>query len=232
MRRFWTPPEIERLAVLYRDHTAGECAAELGRSVRAVYQAVDLHGLKKARRAVIDGHFLAAIMRLNREGLSDTEIADRIDCERHTVTKYRGRLGRPSNARGERYRGRVRENTRRQCERMGVDSVGELRSLVFRIRSLEAGWPVDLRPRHVEILGLLESRGPMARREIADALGMPWHGSRASLKSSDPEGSYLAHLIRIGLVIDLGRIGRITGEGKGKSCHIYALAIGAERKEA
>lgn len=231
MRRSWTIAELERLESLYWDHTAAECAAIFGRTAKAIYGAITTYGFEKQARIPIDRKFRATVRRLNREGWPDQEIAAHLGCERHTVSRHRRAMGLPSKARSGRYRDRVREKTQAQCRAAGVDSLGELRALTFRIRSLRAGWPVDLRPRHVEMLDLLERRGPMTRREIADALGMPWKGSRWSLKSNDAEGSYLAHLIRRGLVVDLGRINRVTGRGKGYSTHVYALAIGAERRK-
>lgn len=228
-RRRWTAAEIERLRSLYPTHTAVECAAELRWPVKAIYGAVERLGLEKQGKIAVDGRVLATIARRNGEGVGDCEIATELGCSRHTVSRHRKRMGLPSHAYGQRFRDRQRIGAQRQCERWGVESIGELRSLTFRIRSLRVGWPPDLRPRHVEILGLLETRGPMTRREIADALGLPWHGSRHSLKSNDPEGSYLAHLMARGLVIQLGRV--VNGRGSGSSVHLYDLAIGAQRRQ-
>lgn len=226
--RRWTAAELERLRKLYPDHTASECAAMLGRSIRAVYNAVRHAGLEAQRRRTVDDSVLDRIRQRNGEGVCDTEIAAELGCDRHTVARHRKRLGLPSHAYGQQYRARRRAAARRQCEQWGVSSIGELRSLVFRIRSLRAGWPPDLRARHVEILGLLEARGPMTRREIAESLGLPWRGSCRSLKSRDPEGSYLAHLMARGLVISLGRV--VRGRGKGHSVNLYDLAIGTQRR--
>jgi hypothetical protein len=67
----------------------------------------------------------------------------------------------------------------------------------------------------------------MTRPQIAEAVGMPWKGSRASLRSNDPEGSYLAHLIARGLVVDLGRLVKEGGQGRNR--HLYSLAIDVEK---
>jgi hypothetical protein len=79
------------------------------------------------------------------------------------------------------------------------------------------------------MLNAMWDNGPMTRRELADAIGMPWKGSRKSLVSNDPEGSYLAHLIARGLVVSLGRIKK--GKGRGHSCQVYSLPLWIERGE-
>jgi hypothetical protein len=141
-------------------------------------------------------------------------------------------MGLPPNRGSDHYRRAVRSRTGEQLERGGFRSLAELRSWVFRRMAEKAGWPADLRPRHVDILNALWDRGPMTRRELADAIGMRWLGSRGSLKSSDPEGSYLAHLTRRGLVMRMPRARRMTGQGKGRSCDIYMLSLDIERRSA
>ena len=91
------------------------------------------------------------------------------------------------------------------------------------------GLPSDLRPRAVAILNALYDRGPMTRRELADVIGMPWKGSRKSLASNDPEGSYLAHLAARGLVRAVKRGNRVTGRGRGHSTNVYMIPLTIKR---
>jgi DNA-binding transcriptional ArsR family regulator len=227
MRRYWTDTERQHLQRLYPNHTVTVIARRLGRSPKAIYQEADKLGLSKVIRTPTGLAFRAELRRLNGLGYSDTEIAESIGCERHTISKWRQRLNLPSNARGDRYKARVRVKTAEQCRKAGVSTLGAVRALAFRKRAAEAGWPADLRPRAVEMLEALSARGPLTRREIAEAIGMPWKGSRWSLKSNDPEGSYLAHLMAQGLVISLGRL--VRQGGKGRNCHLYSLALDAGR---
>lgn len=231
-RRDWMPAEIDTLVRLYPTTTAPELAAALGRSVGSVYLAAHARGLRKATRARGGRAFLAELRRINRLGIPDTGAARVLGCDRHTVSKWRERLGLPSHARGERYRERVAEATARQCRDLGVSSFAEVRSLSFKLRAIVAGWPADLRPREVQIVEALSARGPMTRREIADAIGMPWKGSRKSLTGSVPGGTYLAHLVSLGLVVSLGRVGTVRGRGRGYSVQVYSLALSTERKAA
>jgi hypothetical protein len=82
----------------------------------------------------------------------------------------------------------------------------------------------------VQILDALAERGPMTKAQIAEAIGMPWRGrpSRRILKSRDQEGSYLAHLVKRGLVIQLGRV-----YGKRYQWHmVYSLSLATQRSFA
>jgi hypothetical protein len=226
-RSYWTDAENATLRRLYVKQTAASIARRLGRTARAVYQQAEALGLSKLERTKTGRAFQAAVRRLNRQGYGDTEIADTLGCERRTATRWRQRLGLPSHAKGQRYREKVRAITRQQCAAAGVANLAEIRSVVLGVRSALAGWPAGLRPRAVQILDALAARGPMTRPQIAEAVGMPWKGSRASLRSNDPEGSYLANLIARGLVVDLGRLVKEGGQGRNR--HLYSLAIDAEK---
>lgn len=228
MRRFWTDNERDVLRAEYGRTPACALAERLDRTTRAVYQEATKLGLVEVQFRADDTFFVEA-RRLNAEGHSDTEIAERFGCDRHAVSRHRKRMGLPSQSFSSRRRQKVRERTNAQCAAVGVNSVGALRSLVFKLRSIESGWGENLRPRHIQILDLLSARGPQSRRQIAEALGMPWKGSRHSLKSNDDEGSYLAHLMARGLVVSLGRI--VKGRGKGYSTNLYCLAITAEKDD-
>lgn len=133
--RPWTDADLARLRELYPSRPVSDCARELGRSERSVYNTANALGLRKFRRTAVDDRFLAAISRMNRRGLSDPEIATALGCDRHTVSRHRQALGLPSRGRNERWRRKIREGSIRQCERAGVANLGELRSLTFRCTS-------------------------------------------------------------------------------------------------
>jgi hypothetical protein len=152
-----------------------------------------------------------------------------LGCDRHTAAGHRRAAGLASNRLHPRQRARVAEKTREQCRAAGVRSLAEVRVLAFRVFAAGSGWPADLKPRHVHILDALEAMGPMTRPEIAAAVGMPWKGSRASLKCKYGRGSYLADLIAAGLVVSLGKIAGGPGKGKGGAMQVYSLAMAAER---
>jgi hypothetical protein len=225
----WTDEEKRILKASYKTVPTRELATQLGRSARAIYARMAVDGLATPRIR-FDGWKLELIRQRNADGLSDSDIAAELGADRHCITAQRKRLGLPSNACHARQRDKIRVCTKRQCDRAGVSSVGELRAVVYRARAIKAGWPSDLRWRSVQILELLEQRGPMTRKQIAEAIGLPWRGSRKSLRSNDPEGSYLANLMRRGLVIRLGRI--VRGEGRCKNVYLYAMALNAERNAA
>jgi hypothetical protein len=225
--RLWTDDEVGELRRLYGKVKPHEIAVRLGRTRSSILNAARVHNLGRTH-VITDRKFLGKLRRLNKAGLSDSDIALQFACDRHCVSRHRRHLNLPSQARGARWIEEIRAGTKRQCEAAGVRSLGELRALSHRIRAIKAGWPTTVRLRGLEILELLEKHGPMTRRQIIDALGMTWRGVRRSLKSNGPGGSYLAELMRLGLVVSLGR--QIKGQGKGKSVHLYSIALGAERK--
>ena len=225
--RPWTERE---LAIMRRDYhriPSPVLGLRLGRTARSVYMKAKDLGLATQHRTDTGPAFQAELSRLNALGWADPEVAAALGCERHTVSRWRGILGLPARTFSERNRRNVAGKTAEQCRAAGVGSLAEVRVLVFRRRAVESGWPADLRPRAVAILDALAARGPMTRREIADAVGMPWKGSRASLCSNDPEGCYLGHLMARGLVVDLGRV--VRGPGRGGSAHLYSLGLNVER---
>ncbi len=224
-REFWSGADLALLRKQYGRVPTRQLARALGRPAGAVHQKASKEGLCFQHRALIGAHALARIRELNALGWPDVDIARDIGCERHTASRHRKAMGLPSHEKGEVFRGRVREAARRQCERAGVASLGQLRVKVHRERARAAGWPEDLRPRHVQILELLAARGPMTRPEIAAALGMPWRGTRNSLKSNDPEGTYLAHLVRRRLVACVTRGRQVVGRGRGHSLNTYLVPV-------
>lgn len=223
--RFWTPAQIAYLQAHPKD-SARQIAQALGRPERAVWNKRTALGI--ARGKVMLTTPVEAVLRAKHAlGWSDSEIARELHCERHSVGDWRDRLGLASNALSEHRRLMVSAKTQEQCRKAGAASLGEIRAKAFRKYAVENGWPEDLRPRHVQILNAIMRNGPMTRRQLADAIGVPWKGSRASLHSNDPEGSYLAHLIKRGLVVSLGRVCR--GRGLGRSTQIYSIPLWTER---
>lgn len=227
MRRFWTADEEAVLARDYAARGAPAVAHDLGRTTLAVYQKVAALGLAHQPRTDTGPGFRAELRALHAEGLSDGQVAGKLGCERHTAARHRRALGLGSNRLHPAQRRRVAEATREQCRAAGVRSLAEVRAAAFRRYAAASGWPADLAPREVHILEALAARGPMTRPQIAEAIGLPWIGSRKSLASNTPGGSYLASLARRGLVARLGRLAR--GEGRGKSMDVYSLTLTAER---
>lgn len=227
-RRRWTEAERAVVRAKYRKVSGAVIARELGRTESQVHKCARRIGLSIAYR-FYEPDMVAFIRQKNALGWSDSEIGAARRVDRHAVARVRKQLGLPSHAHGERCKEKLREALKRQLRKIGVATPGQWRVKVFRDRARAAGWPEDLRPRAVQMLNALWNNGPMTRREIADAIGMPWKGSRKSLVSNDPEGSYLAHLMNRGLVVVSKRAFKVTGQGKGYSCNIYSLPIWIER---
>jgi hypothetical protein len=147
---------------------------------------------------------------------------------RGTVRHWRSRLGLPPvGSRGMSAAcptcvAGVRSRTAEQCRKAGVKTLAEVRVQAFAAYATENGYPSDLPPRCVQMLNALaRAGGGMTRRQLASAIGLPWRGSRRSLKSGAPGGSYLATLQRAGLVV---RVGKVRGVGKGCSVSVYTLS--------
>ena len=229
-RRHFTSTECATIRTLHGSTNAREIAQRVGRSVSSVHQAIARLGLASSRtRHGVE--FDAFVREHHALGWSDTQIAaeysPRVDrkVDRHTVGDRRVQLGLASVLHSEHQRARTRANTRRQLDRAGLASMAQLRLKAWADAARRLGWPDDLRPRELQILHALYTIGPMTRREIADAVGMPWKGTRHSLHSNAPEGSYLATLISRGLAVDIGRSRRGPGIGKGHPPHIYSLPL-------
>lgn len=225
-RRRWTDEEDARLRRMHGCVLTAEIAQVLFRSMKSVYQRLALKGLAR-RRASFGAEFETFLKLKHAAGWSNAEIAHAWSCGRHAVGRHRCRLGLPTNALSAHRRQRVTTKTRAQVQRAGCKSLADIRAKVFRKRALAAGWPEDLRPRAVQILNVLWERGPMTRRELAEAIGLPWRGARSSLKSNDSGGSHLAELQRRGLAVRLGRI--VRGRGRGNSVNMYSLPVGIQR---
>jgi hypothetical protein len=230
-RRFWTTAEDEFVAANYERSSATEIGKRINRSTRAVYNRAILLGLTGERRAWTDADD-AELKRLNAEGWSDTQVGVRMRRERHIVSAYRKRLGLPSHAYGEKAIESVRAGVRKQLDRLGVRDMARLRLASWAERARQRGWPdrINGRPinlRFVEILDLLYEHGPQTRRGIAERLDMKTQNQRKLLNSRGKGGSYLAELMRAGLVANLGKI--VKGQGKGRSVNLYCLSLDVER---
>lgn len=226
--RPWTARELRYLKANYGTRRTVEIAKRLGRTAPSVYQRAAELGLCGEQKRVSES-WETTLRALHKEGYSDSEIAAVIGCGRRHAGFLRTQLGLPSNNLSERRIEAVRQRTRKQCQEAGVRNLAEVRSLVFSQRAKAAGWPDDLRPRAVQILNSLWERGPLSRRELCEIVGLPWRGTRKSLSSRDPEGSYLANLVARGIVVRLGRC--VKGNGKGKSAYLYSLPLWIERGE-
>lgn len=240
MRKFWTSDEDEIIREAWPRITSGQIetvsllASLPGRTLAAIRNRGFSLGLTGRREKLVD-EWEEILRRLHSEGLHDPEIAKHIGVSRRYCSELRDRLGLKSNAYNELHRRKVAECTRKQVANVGLNSLAEVRSKRFREFAESHGWPSDLRPRAVQILELLLANPAITRREICDGTGMPWKGSRKSLHSNDPEGSYLAHLMSRGLVMWSPRLfsGR-TGKRKGSGCsdRAYMLTDLAQQMKA
>lgn len=228
VRRGWTKREDRYVQSHYGKRSAVAIAQTLHRSASSVRNRAQQAGIMRPQLK-IKPEWEAELRRLNGDGVSDEDIAKQFGMERHRLSRWRRKLGLPCNAYNHRHADKIRALATSQCEANGVANLAELRSLVFRQRAAAAGWPDDMRVRQVEIMNLLYDRGPMTRRQLVEAMGMRWLGSRKSLRCNDKGGSYLAVLMRRGLVVCLGRLNK--GKGKGVSHCVYALPLWLERNE-
>lgn len=226
-RRPWTDAERATLRRLYGRVLARDLAAELGRTVKSVHQAAVTLGLERQHRGTVDD---AAIRDLHALGLTDAAIGERLGLWRKSVMYARWRLGLPRNKGGEWHRRQVAARTRVQCDAAGLANAAEIRLEAWRKAARDAGWPESVNgrttnPVFLAILDSLWADGPATSRTLADRIGRPWKGrSCKTWASNGPGGSYLAELVRDGLVANLGRLAR--GRGKGRSACVYTLAPG------
>lgn len=235
--RRWTEADKQFAIESHGKLSAKRVAEQIGRTERAVYMFWIIAGVCRKHR---DSQPLQAFIREKHPlGWTDGEVAIAWSTANPTEPVSRGWVSEvrrekcklPNNALSDRRRRRVAAKTREQCQAAGVKSLAEVRRLAYDKFASRHGWPADLRPRAVQILDLLYQKGPHTRRQIADAIGMPWKGTRKSLVSNDPEGSYLAHLIARGLVVASKRAHRVHGQGSGKSCNVYSIAPHVKRGE-
>lgn len=165
---------------------------------------------------------LAALRASHAAGQDDVQIAAAQGVDRHTVMKWRWRLGLEAVPRTDAARAKLSEANRRQVERAGVRSARQCgpNRYVAASRKLagQYGLPSDLRPVQVAILVAL-SAGPRTAASLADAVG------RGPSRQSEfhrfnfpkvPGGNYLTNLRRRGLIEMIAQ-GRTNGSGRGQS---------------
>jgi hypothetical protein len=226
-KRPWSQRELRYVQTHFGSEFAGDIAIRLKRTRSAVYQVARKLGLSEVRDAQRVERLKRKIEKLNSQGFRDSEIGDRLGIDRRRVCDLRRSLGLPAIGRNESYRRMVARTTKRQCELAGVKSLAELRSKEMKRIARNLGWPDSLSVRAVQILETLYRRGPMTRKQIALAIGMPWVGSRRTFKNNRVPGqSYTAELIRAGLVIRLESA--ICRPGKGNHEDVYMVGLGVE----
>jgi len=227
-RKFWTADEDARLVVAWEDvkagtRTARQVAAEFpDRTLTAIRKrAAGLNVAGEKTRTKLPEGWQKNFRDWHALGWTDGDIAQATGlCRRH-ISFLRKSIGLASNAMSDKRREAVRQKTAEQLASCGCRSIGELRAKRFQAFAVSLGWPADLRVRGVQIVELLLREPALNRRQISDMIGMPWKGSRKSLVSNDPEGSYLANLMTRGLVIRSPRVyvsketGKRKGVGKG-----------------
>lgn len=224
----WLPGEEATLRRFHTKASAAQLAAVLNRPIGSVRNRLYLLGLSKQRR-IKHGASLDALLREKHAiGLSATETASELKINRRTVSARWEKLGLANQRFNERHRAKLRAKTLARLERDGLPSMGHIRKAAWAKQARELGWPEDLRPTTVQVLEALHRCGPLTRREICEEIGLPWHGSRRSLKTRDPEGSHLAHLAARGLVVNLGKQFKLRGRGRSQC--VYALAEGVQPK--
>lgn len=211
----------------YGSRTAGQIARHLGRSVGSVYQHANQIGVVKARDRDNESKEMETIRRLHAEGFNAAEIQAKTGVPSRTVNLRLNRMGLKPHGRHERYRKKAAKRAVAQCKAAGVKSLGELRSKEMKRVARGLGWPESLSLRAVQILETLYRCGPMTRKQIAEAIGMRWNGSRRTFSNSRVPGhSYLAELQRAGLVVRLESA--ITHKGKGNHQDLYLVALEVE----
>ncbi len=228
--RKWTPAEDCRLRQQYRTTATAVLAIAMQRTEKSVYQRAFFLGLAVQRHQVT-AEEIVVIRRMVKAGSCNRHIGRATGHTRSCIRRWRRKLGLPDLTSGgsvdtcQICKAAVRAKTAEQLKKAGLPSLAYLRIQTHRKFARESGWPEDLRFRAVQILNALWEHGPMTRRQIAAAVGMPWKGTRKSLHSNDPEGSYLAHLTRRGMVVVMQRANVVRGQGKGHSTNIYALPV-------
>jgi transposase-like protein len=223
--RLYTKEEKQIVRSMYGTHTASQIAERIHGTTKAVtliYRLAHNLGLRKCGRWSPEE--MEAVRAARAEGGTDSDIARRLGKTREQITHIRNRLGLPRDAAAILESGR--RAVKKQQERLGVKSGGELRALGYRRYAAACGWPEDLPPRAVQILNILAEHGPKTASELADAIGL-----KAKRNTADGHRMYLtcasrSNLVRghgtyTGLLISKGLVHReqryVTGRGKGKN---------------
>jgi hypothetical protein len=241
--RFWS----EEHKLLVRKHygriPTKELAAIVGRSVQKIYALANRLGIllgwhwkPEERQALRD--YIAARW---ADQWSDREIErgwneahPELATERGWISEVRRSMKLKSHGSGStRFRLRVAEKTKEQLAKAGLPSIGHLRREAFKSFCTRQGWPQVTRPRLAQIMNLLYEQGPKTLPEIAAAIGVRWRTDKRrpngiGLPGNGPGGSYTAELMRLRLVVRLGRKAKY-GPGRGQSRFLYAIAPGVVR---
>lgn len=238
-RRPWTASELATVRAW--TGTTKELAEHLNRTDKAIYQCRFKLGMCecKANLAYPAGAEIA-IAKLHAKGFDDADIAERLaklrrfkkrPIGRRGVGTIRARLGLPPNFRTDSAPVRKKKLLRvaLQMKAMGLDRPNDLRRVAWAKFAVDRGWPAHLSPREVQIVTALYQRGPQTRKGIATLIGLPWLGSRKSMRSRGPGGCYLGNLQQYGLVVRLPRRVSVNGCGKGGSVYLYAVATNVKR---
>ena len=197
----------EELAFVRARLAAGDSCVQISRELKSR----TLNGIRRLRE--MWGYDTAGQKKRKLTGLnelitaryaqqfSDSEIAQEWNqlhpdatIDRTCISYRRSRLGLSArHTQSERYRNRVREKTMEQVKLAGVDSLGELRAVTLKNRIVEMGWPEDLQYREAQILSLIWDRGPLTKREICEALKMPFRGAREHAQWKPTRGHLHGH---------------------------------------
>jgi hypothetical protein len=233
--RAWTKAEDQIVRREYRHTPIQALVARLRRTEKSVYQRAFFLGLAVHRHPVTAAEIIT-IRRLALAGSCNRHIGRATGHSRGCIRRWRRKLGLTSGGSVDSCqacKAAVRAKSKEQLRKEGLPSLAYLRIEAHRKFARQSGWPEDLRWRAVQILNVLWEQGPMTRFQIAHAIGMKWKGSRKSLTSNDPGGSYLAYLKARGMVVILRRANVVHGKGKGHSSNIYALPVwlSPERRE-
>ncbi len=224
--RPWTSKEDAIIRRHYKKKSVAWIAQRVDRTDRSVYQRAKTLGLCEERNQSEIDDRKSQIVLLLSQGLSDSEVANQVGMDRRALTEMRNRMGIEANGRNDRYRQRVSQKTREQCRRAGVANLAAIRAKQFRQFVDDLGWP-NLSVRAAQIAETLHRNGPMTRRQICQAVGLRWKGSRHSLSNSRvPGGSYMAELQRAGIVVRLESA--ISLRGSGNQHDLYMIALGKE----
>jgi hypothetical protein len=223
----FTKAEDRAIIKRWGKDNAQSIADFIGRNRRSVYDRAYRLGVGEKRDQQAMEKRKAKIVQLHSKGWSDQEIADVIGIGRRCIAEHRVRMGLLPNGRNERYRKRVAATTKRQCKAAGVKSLAEIKAKEIKNLANSLGWPDSLPIRAIQIVETLYQRGPMTRRQLAEAIGMRWKGSRKTFSTNRVHGhSYLAALVHDGLVVRLKKA--ITHKGKGNHEDVYMLGLEVE----
>lgn len=161
----------------------------------------------------IGKRFLAHVQRLHAQGLSDRQIARRLNRSHGVVTRVRNRLGLASNARVTArgawqpgFRGRLSEIARNRVRQLGLEEVCVFarRLCEERAQAIRMGWPQAETLLEARVLDVLYRRGPMTRLAICGALGRRCNWTGVVIRSMRNRGllanrGYAGRWVRYGL---------------------------------